>query len=580
MLILELEKKLKTSKSSSIPLWLKRSRKDILEWIILETNQYQTKSIMENVYIVFNGEPPKCKCGNYRMFNTYDKGYRIGCKLGNKCLDVGYNRTLNQRATLISTYGVTNAAQLDSSKEKTKTTNLKKYGVEHHSQSASIKEKTIKSRKARTTEQRTCEKKKSIETNLAKYGEEHHMKLVSQQKKVKDSNSQKYGHEFPLQNKASAERMRKSYIDGNNMLKVNSKRKKTFLEKYQVDAASRINLLPKTVEILADADKFKQTIIGKTREEALDLLNIHEHTLYLYAKKYNATELFKRPLLSSFEKEVSEFLDELGISYTQNDRIKIAPNELDFLIQEYNVAIECCGLYWHSENSSGRDRTYHFNKFNKCKELGISLLTIFQDEWDLQKEKVKIRIKLALDVSLDRIYGRNTTVREITTIEAKSFIDEHHLQSYSPASIKLGLYRENELCSVMTFGKSRYNKNYEYELIRFCSTKNVIGGVEKLFSYFVKNFNPTNIISYSDNRYFTGNMYKTLGFLEGENNIGYFYTDYKSRFNRLQFQKHKLVEQGFDKTKSEWNIMQDRKYDRIWDCGQTTWTLNLINNIL
>lgn len=30
----------------------------------------------------------------------------------------------------------------------------------------------------------------------------------------------------------------------------------------------------------------------------------------------------------------------------------------------------------------------------------------------------------------------------------------------------------------MTFGKPRYNKNYEYELLRYCSNYSVIGGVE------------------------------------------------------------------------------------------------------
>jgi|688.fasta_scaffold765841_1 hypothetical protein len=112
-------------------------------------------------------------------------------------------------------------------------------------------------------------------------------------------------------------------------------------------------------------------------------------------------------------------------------------------------------------------------------------------------------------------------------------------------------------------------------MIRYCSNKNVIGGSKKLLSYFIKTYDPKVITSYSDNRFFNGNMYKSLGFNEESVNIGYFYTDYHKRFNRLQFQKHKLVEQGHDNNKSEWEIMQQLGYDRIFDCGQTTWVLNL-----
>ena len=64
----------------------------------------------------------------------------------------------------------------------------------------------------------------------------------------------------------------------------------------------------------------------------------------------------------------------------------------------------------------------------------------------------------------------------------------------------------------MTFGKPRYNKNYEYELIRYCSSKKVVGGAEKLFNYFIKTYNPKSIISYCDWSKFNGNVYSKLGF--------------------------------------------------------------------
>lgn len=573
MLKHELICKLNSTASSAIPMWLKRVRKDILEYVIKETIPYNSKSIMEMVYIVLHGPPPKCSDGNYRVFNTYEKGYRIGCSLGNKCIDVLNNRVSKQKVMLLEKYGVTNISQLDYIKEKIKKTNIEKYGVLHHSQNSIIKEKTIQTKKKKTKEQLIQQQEKTKKFNLKKYGVEHHMKLESQQEKVKNTNYIKYGVSHPLQNEDCVKKMQLTYAKNNNISDLNQKRKQTILEKYGVDAISRIKVPKTTIDILTNEHKFTAFIENKTREEVITELQIHDHTLYLYAKKYNAVNLFKTPLISNFEKEVGLYLTQLNVKFTQNDRTIINPQEIDFYIPANKLAIECCGLYWHSENATARNKNYHFNKFLKCKEQNITLLTIFQDEWDDEKEKIKNRIRLLLDLPTEKIYARNCTVKEITTNIAKKFIDDCHIQSYSPSSIKLGLYHGSELCSVMTFGKPRYNKEYQYELIRYCSIKNIVGGTDKMFNYFTKIYNPKNIISYSDNRYFSGNMYKSLGFTENGTTIGYFYTDYHKRFNRMLFQKHKLIEQGYDKNKSEWQLMQELGYDRIWDCGQTAWNI-------
>jgi hypothetical protein len=78
-------------------------------------------------------------------------------------------------------------------------------------------------------------------------------------------------------------------------------------------------------------------------------------------------------------------------------------------------------------------------------------------------------------------------------------------------------------------------------------------------------------ISYSDNRYFNGTVYSTLGFTKKKTTVGYFYTNYRARYDRQRFQKHKLVKSGADSNLTEFQIMTERGYDRIWDCGQTAW---------
>lgn len=58
-----------------------------------------------------------------------------------------------------------------------------------------------------------------------------------------------------------------------------------------------------------------------------------------------------------------------------------------------------------------------------------------------------------------------------------------------------------------------HNKKYEWEIIRGCPASNniVVGGVSKLFKYFIKENNPKEIFSYCDFNKFDGHGYEELG---------------------------------------------------------------------
>ena len=567
-----LVKQLNSHPTSTIPMWLKRVRPDILEWLISETAQYPVKNTMERIFIILNGQPPKCTDGNYRKFDTYEKGYRLGCQLSHACSDVVKNRVNNQRITLMEKYGVTNAAQLETVQLKIKETNLRKYGTEHHSRNIDVKEKAATTRKNKTRLQHDSAQQKRKQTSLRKYGVEHHMMLKSQQTKVQEVTAGRYGQQFPLQNKISLDKM-KNTIKELDRETINNKTRQTMLGRYGATSYSRINLSTSTISILDDKDKFTNEVTGKYITEITDSLDVSTYTVVKYAKKYNVIDLIRVPPNSSFEVQVSSYLDSIGVKYIQNTRSVIAPKELDFYLPDHKLAIECCGLYWHSELSAGRDKQYHSKKFIQCREKNIDLLTIFDDEWNNNEDIVKRIIKNKI-LKGNKIYARKCEVVECNSKVAKKFINDNHLQQYSPASIKLGLEYDGKLVAVMTFGKSRYVKNCNsWEMIRFCSTHNVVGGASKLLSHFKTMITDAEIISYSDNRWFNGNMYHLLGFKKMSETIGYFYTNYKHRFNRMNFQKHKLVREGFDASLTEWEIMQQRGFDRVWDCGQVCWKL-------
>ena len=127
----------------------------------------------------------------------------------------------------------------------------------------------------------------------------------------------------------------------------------------------------------------------------------------------------------------------------------------------------------------------------------------------------------------------------------------------------------------MTFGakrKSLGSKSEEecYELLRFCNKLNttVIGGASKLLKHFVKVHNPNEIISYCDRRWSQGDLYEKLGFkFDHVSQPNYYYVIKGKRENRFKYRKSELVKQGFDKNKTEHEIMLERGIYRIYDCG-------------
>lgn len=274
------------------------------------------------------------------------------------------------------------------------------------------------------------------------------------------------------------------------------------------------------------------------------------------------------------EKEVKDYIKTIyGGNIIENDRGLLNGKELDILIPDKNVAIEFNGLYWHSEIF--KNKNYHIDKTNECNKKGVTLIHIFEDEWENKKDIVKSMIKHKIGATSRKIYGRDCKIQEINTKEAKDFLENNHIQGYVGSYIKLGLFYYGELVSVMTLGKLRKPMNMEnaygcYEMLRFSNKRHtsVMGSANKLFKYFINNYSPYKVVSYADVRYSEGGLYQKLGFrychLSAPN---YFYIKNKSRNHRFNFRKDKLVSEGYDPTKTEHEIMMERGIYRIYDCG-------------
>lgn len=268
---------------------------------------------------------------------------------------------------------------------------------------------------------------------------------------------------------------------------------------------------------------------------------------------------------SSYETQLSHFLLEHNIQHLRNDREVISPKEIDIFIPSHNVAIEINGLYWHSVEKVGKN--YHKEKTDMAESKNIRMLHFYDSEVIEKFPLVASLIKSSVNLST-KLYARNCIVREISNKEYKDFCIENHMQGWVQAKIKLGLIHNNELVAIMSFGTPRFNKKFEYELLRYCSKleTNVIGGASKLFQNFIKTYYPSSIISYCQRRLFTGEMYKKIGMKKTRTSAPNYVWVTKSgnRLTRYQAQKHKNNIIG----KTEKEYFTSLGYHQIYDSGQ------------
>lgn len=219
------------------------------------------------------------------------------------------------------------------------------------------------------------------------------------------------------------------------------------------------------------------------------------------------------------------------------------------------------------------EQDYHYNKTKAATDNGYRCINIW--DWD------NIDILLKLLIRKEKIYARQCNIQEVDISMAKDFLNTYHFQGYAKDSIRIGLFYNNKLVSIMTFNKPRYNSKFKYELIRYCSSVNIIGGIEKLFKYFTSNYTGS-IISYCDLSKFNGNVYNKLGFKLTNISIG------KHWYNPI-LNKHitdnLLRQYGFDKllgkefgyygkgTSNE-QLMLDHGFYIIYDSGQAKYEYN------
>ena len=510
--------------------------------------------------------------------------------------------------TLQERYGVSNAMQIQSSKDKVKQTNLERYGTEWYTQTDEYKERVK-------------------QTDLEKYGYEHHLSspaIIEKRQKtvhqiygvnnvfqsddvkgrVKQTNLDKYGVKFITQSIEIRQRIHDNNISTygvSHPMKLpefQEKAAQTNEKLYGRRAYTQqhISDIQRWYEFINDSRSYIEShyIEQPTSHQLAADLGVDYTTVDDYLKKHDSKDCIRRAK-SLMEEELKQFIMSLdhNIRIVCNDRTAISPDELDLYLPDFNFAIECDPTCTH--NSSAADpwggapkaTTYHKKKSDKCDSIGLTLFHVFGYDWTYKKDTIKSMIQNVIGRNEETIYARKCIVKEVPGQDSINFLNANHRQGAANSPVRLGLYYNDELVSLMTFGKMRgtigtgkEDLSECWELVRFCSKLNtsVVGGASKLFKHFIKLYQPKQIRSFSDRAHTRGNLYKQLGFVEvRRSEANYVWVDIKTdrAYHRVNAQKKNLKkflkDENIDLSRSEKQIMEEHGFVQVYDSGTITW---------
>lgn len=296
---------------------------------------------------------------------------------------------------------------------------------------------------------------------------------------------------------------------------------------------------------------------------------------------------------SSYEREIEEYIRSVSsTSIETNVKGYLGKKEIDIYLPEFKLGIEFNGCYYHSVMGGSsdylKDEFYHQLKFIEAKEKGIHLIQIFDVDWFNKKDKIKSYIK-GLISSKERIFARKCEIREVSKDLANEFYNRYHLLGMTNSfNYSIGLYYKGYLISVMSFGRPRFGTEFDSELLRYCVRPGyiVVGGAQRLFKRYIKEFNIKSVLSYSDNDYFLGTVYNNLGF-EGElcEHPRYFWTKRgeveikreKARLKYLEKEFPELYKESLNYSNKEDFIMSALGYMKVYRSGNFRWVYRIDN---
>lgn len=484
-----------------------------------------------------------------RTYNIKKTKEQINQERANKVKNSYNSKTVEEKlaikdkrkSTNLKKFGVENCYQSEEIKAKIKNNCLEQYGVEYHTQRKDIKRKidesTINSQGAKRILQTPKGQEHFKTVCKEKYGVENPYQSEEKKKKIKETCLEKYGDEIPCRTKAIKDKMKENSLHNwgteypSQSQEIKDKVMNTNIEKYGVPWSC-----------MREECKMAQGGCSNINNRFAELLTKHD---VVFKREFSLED-------KSFDFKVGNILIEIDPTYTHNSTT---------------------GPYFNKHYTEPKDKSYHLNKSILAEKYGFRCIHVF--DWDDWNKIVNLLLPK------ETIYARKCEIREVSKQETDNFLNLYHLQSTcNGQKYSYGLYYNDKLIQIMTFGKPRYNKKYQYELLRLCSHKDykIVGGAERLFKRFIRQINPSNIISYCDNSKFTGNIYETIGMvLINKTNPNCIWSKGSTKIT-----DNLLRQRGFDqlfgtnygKGTSNKELILNEGFVEVYDCGQKVFEWN------
>ena len=469
----------------------------------------------------------------------------------------------NMQTTMQEKYGITNAMEKkefrqaisntysnqtkEEKQEKVKRikqTKLEKYGDENYHNIEQAKQTMQEKYGVQIGYQTEKSVQNRIKSSMEKYGVDNPFKSSEVHKLARQRMKEKYGVEYGYKSKIIRNKINESIKEKygvDNIMhssKYQRKVKQTMFDKYKVTSGF---LTPNAIK------SHKQGTISKINKKCAEEL-----------KQITNKQI-------KLEKPIFKYIYDIQLG--ENILIDINPTI------SHNVYISYPYLLKVVKDNIPISKEYHLDRLKIAVENGYDLISVFDwDDW----EKIKYLLQ-----DKETLYARKLEIKEVDKKECNEFLNNYHLQNTcNGQEIRLGLYKDNELIEIMTFGKPRYNKNYEWELLRLCTKPEykVVGGAEKLFKHFIELVNTKSIISYCDNSKFSGVVYTRLGFIQkGKPSPSLHWSKGSEHITDNLLRQRgfdQLFNTNYGKGTNNEELMIEHGWLPIYDCGQMTFIWN------
>ena len=408
-------------------------------------------------------------------------------------------------------------------------------------------------------------RKKIEDTNLERYGAKHNWgKGSTVWGKIKQTNLDKYGTEYIVQSEHFKEKSKETMIDrygADNPMKIEQFREKarnTNIERYGAPTIRSAG----------------STLLEKAKQQCMEKYGVPYYCMTEKCRE-NAKQV-----ISKKNKQLRQMLEDVGVQseYEYN----VGWYSYDLHILDTKLLIDINPSFTHSitpgiSNFKPKHKEYHYSRYKNAIVNGYELIQIW--DWD-NMEKLVQNLLPRIPVG-----ARSCELKELSASEASKFCNNYHYQgSVKGVKYAYGLAYSGELIQVMSFGKPRYNKNYDYELLRLCTKPqfSVSGGASKLLKHFESLIKPKSLISYCDISKFSGKVYSSLGFIEQGYSLSKHWYNYRTYIHYTdnlvrKLGADKLLGTSYGKGTSNEDILRLNKFIEVYDAGQKTFVKHYEN---